>query len=175
MAKTNLKEKEENTVKSGEIFINRIKINNDNTASIYYRTATDDSAKEVYYSGKDQITEKFSTTFQKSVYTFCEIIPEIKKNVSKIKANVIKLDYNKQGFLKSALYSVKYAFNDANNAVININTPPLPIYDESMENTFAISGKDEELLHEIIDCAKGYINGETRTKQMKLVVDNTDV
>ena len=39
-----------------------------------------------------------------------------------------------------------------------------------MENTFTISGKDEEALHEVIAQAKAYINGETRTKQMKLVV-----
>lgn len=43
-----------------------------------------------------------------------------------------------------------------------------------MGNTFCISGKDEELLHEVIAAAKAYINGETRIKQMKLVVDNTE-
>lgn len=61
-----------------------------------------------------------------------------------------------------------------NNAVINISTPLLPIYKEGYENTFCISGKDEEALHKIIEKAKAYINGETRTKQMKLVVDNTE-
>ena len=41
------------------------------------------------------------------------------------------------------------------------------------ETTLAISGKDVELLHKVIAKAKAYINGETRTKQMTLIVDNT--
>lgn len=57
---------------------------------------------------------------------------------------------------------------------MNLNTPPLPIYKEGMENTFTISGKDEEALHEVIAKAKAYMKGDTRTKQMKLVVDNTE-
>ena len=56
---------------------------------------------------------------------------------------------------------------------MNLNTPQLPIYQEGMENTFCISGKDEEALHEVIKAAKAYLNGETRTKQMSLIVDNT--
>ena len=88
--------------------------------------------------------------------------------------NVIRFDYGKCDFLERALYSIKYSFNDQNNAVINISTPLLPIYKEGYENTFCISGKDEEDLHEVIKKAKAYINGETRTKQMKLVVDNTE-
>lgn len=91
--------------------------------------------------------------------------------------NAIRLEYSKDNFLKSALYSVKYAFNDANNAVVNISTPLLPIWQEDFDDkTFCISGKYEVLLHETIAKAKAYINGETRTKQLsclEVVVDNT--
>lgn len=147
MANTALKEKEENTTKSSNMmYIQKVKINNNNTATISYKMSNDLAAQEVLFTGKDQ----------------------------KITMNAIRLDYDKSDFLEKALYSVKYAFNDQNNAVINISTPLLPIYKEGMENTFCISGKDEEILHAIIAKAKAYIAGETRTKQMKLVVDNTN-
>ena len=43
------------------------------------------------------------------------------------------------------------------------------------ETVVAISGKHEDLLHDILKAAKAYMKGDTRTKQMKLVVDNTEV
>lgn len=172
---TAVKEKEtkEPTQSKDMIFINNIKINNDGTARIYYRTSNDNSAKEVYYNGKEPITEEFGKAFQAAKAGFCNVIPALTKDVAKITMNVIKLDYGKTDYLAKALYSVKYAFNDQNNAVVNISTPMLPIYREEFdEDTFCISGKDEEALHEIIRLAKAYMNGDTRTKQMKLVVNN---
>lgn len=168
------KEKKSSTTNSKQMFINSVKINNDNTSTIYYRTTCDSNAQEVYYTGKEEVTEEFKKAFQATVRGFTSIIPRLAPEASKITMNVIKFDYGKDEFLKSALYSIKYAFNEQNNAVINISTPPLPIYKEGMENTFTISGKDEEALHEVISKAKAYINGDTRTKQMTLVVDNTE-
>lgn len=150
MAKTAVKEKEENTTISNQMFINRVKINNDNTATILYKTSNDLSAQEVSFTGKDQITEEFSRAFQNAVNGFVNCIPKLASETSKITMNVIRFDYGKSDFLEKALYSVKYAFNDQNNAVINISTPLLTIYKEGMENTFTISGKDEEALHEVI-------------------------
>lgn len=174
MAKTAVKEKEENTTIGNQMFINKVKINNDNTATINYRTTCDSNAKEVFYQGKEEVTEEFKKAFQKTVDGFVGCIPKLTSESTKITMNAIKFEYGKDGFLKSALYSVKYAFNDQNNAVINISTPLLPIYKEEFENTFCISGKDEEALHKVIGEAKAYIEGKTRTKQMKLVVDNTE-
>lgn len=175
MTKTALKEKKENTTKINSMFIVKVKINKDNTASIYYRTSTDSSAQEVYYSGKDEVTESFNTAFQDTVNGLIGVLPILSKEKQKIKMGAIKFDYDKNEYLKSALYSAQYAFNDQNNAVINLNTPPLPIYKEGMENTFTISGKDEDALHIVIKKAKDYINGDTRTKQgkLELAVDNT--
>lgn len=174
MAKTAVKEKEENTTIGNQMFINKVKINNDNTATINYRTTCDSNAKEVFYQGKEEVTEEFKKAFQKTVDGFVGCIPKLASETNKITMNVIKFDYGKTEFLEKALYSVKFAFNDQSNAVINISTPLLPIYKEGMENTFTISGKHEEALHEVIAKAKAYINGETRTTQMKLVVDNTE-
>lgn len=152
----------DNTASKNQMFIIKVKINNDGTAAINYRTSCDNDTKEVYYQGKDGVTGLIGC------------IPKLAGDKNKITMNSIKFDYGKDEFLKSALYSAKYAFNDQNNAVINLNTPPLPIYKEEYENTFCISGKDEDALHEVIAKAKAYINGETKTKQMKLVVDNSD-
>lgn len=173
MTKTNTKEKSESTNKVEGMFIVKVKLNNDNTASIFYRTSTDKEAKEVYYTGKDQVTEEFKKAFQATVQGFCGVIPRLAADNDKITMNVIKFEYNKSGFLDKALYSVKYAFNEQNNAVVNISTPLLPIYKEGMDNCFTIAGIHEEALHDVIAKAKAYINGETRTKQMKLVIDNS--
>ena len=172
--KTAVKEKKDATTNSKQMFINKVKINNDNTASIYYRTTCDSNAQEVYYQGKEEVTEDFKAAFQATIKVLINVIPKLQLDSSKLQMNAIKLDYDKTEFLKSALYSAKYQFSEQTNAIMNLNTPPLPIYKEGMENTFTISGKDEEALHEVIAKAKAYINGETRTKQMKLVVDNTE-
>lgn len=164
----------DNTASKNQMFVVKVKINNDGTAAINYRTSCDSDTKEVYYQGKDGVTEEFKNIFQETVNGLIGCIPKLTGDKNKITMNSIKFDYGKDEFLKSALYSAKYAFNDQNNAVINLNTPPLPIYKEELENTFCISGKDEDALHEVIAKAKAYINGETKTKQMKLVVDNSD-
>ena len=176
MAKTSAKEKEKKdaTTSRKQMFIHKVTINSDNTASIYYKTTCDSNAQEVYYTGKEEVTEEFKNTFQATVKGLTNVITRLAPESSKITMNSIKFDYDKTEFLKSALYSAKYNFSEQTNAVINLNTPPLPIYKEGMENTFCISGKDEESLHEVIAAAKAYINGETRTKQMKLVVNNTE-
>ena len=174
MAKTVEKEKKsDSTNTKGMIFIQKVKINPDNTAKVWYKKSDDLFQEERTASGQDQVLEEFSKAFQSTVMGFTSCIPKLAPESNKITMNCIKFDYGKDGYLQSALYSIKYAFNDANNAVINISTPLLPIYKEGMENTFCISGKDEEALHEVIRLAKAYINGETRTKQMSLIVDNT--
>lgn len=168
------KEKQDNTNSTGEIIIQKIKLNNDGTAFINYKNSSNQAATLVEYSGKEEVTNEFREVFQKNIDGFLGILPELDKKKNKITMNAIRFDYDGSEKLKSAIYSVKYAFNDANNAVLNISTPQLPTYKEGLENTFSISGKHEELLHETIKVAKGYINGETNTKQLKLVVDNEE-
>lgn len=174
MTKTNTKEKQNSTTKVEGMFIVKVKLNTDNTASIIYRTSTDKEAKEVYYTGKDQVTEEFKKVFQATAQGFCGVIPRLIPDSDKITMNAIKFEYNKTGFLDKALYCVKYAFNEQNKAVVNISTPLLPIYKEGMDNCFTIAGIHEEALHNVIANAKAYINGKTRTKQMKFIVNNEE-
>ncbi len=181
MAKTKTatieKESKNTPTNTKGIFIDEIQITNANTAVISYRTLNDSYSQEITYKGQEEITEEFKNIFQQNVEGFIGVFPALAKDAKKITMNIIKFYYGKDSFLKNALYSVKYAFNQANNAVVNISTPSLPIWQEGFdEKTFCISGKYEVLLHETINKAKAYINGETRTKQLsclEVVVDNT--
>lgn len=173
MAKAAVKGNEEKTTATNSLLISSVKINPDKTAVVTFRKNSEMSSEEITHNGKDGATDDFIDKFDKAKDGFIACIPRLSGDRSKITMNVIRFTYDKSDYLQTALYSVKYAFNDQNNAVINISTPPLPIYKEGMENTFCISGKDEEALHDVIKSAKAYINGDTRTKQMKLIVDNT--
>lgn len=158
--------------------INKIKVNNDKTAVINYVQQGDLSSSEVVFTGKEKVTDEFFKKFQENVEGFIGCIPALKHDASNIVMNVIKFDYGKDnGRLKNTLYSVKYNFNPANNAVLNISTPMLPLHQDSFdEKTFCIAGKHEQLLYEVIELAKAYINGDTGTVQGKLnlVIENEE-
>jgi len=172
MAKTAIKEKEENTNKVKGMFINKIQIK-DGRGIIQFNNDNDTSTSEGIYTGKDECTEEFQKLFQSTKDIFVEILPTLRKDINSLKMNAISFTYDKSGFLEKILFSVIYTFSQQGN-VVNISTPQIPIYKENMsETTVAISGKHVDLLHEVIAKAKAYIDGETRTKQMSLIVDNT--
>ena len=152
--------------------ISKIKIENDQTAIIEYSENTDMNASSVTFTGKEKVTEEFSKKFQENLEGFIGAFPVFAKECGKLKMNSIKFKYDNTGNLSNALYSVKYYFSPkAKNAVVNINTPNLPIYKEEFdEKTFCISGKYINLLQDILELAQKYLNGDTRTKQMKLTV-----
>ena len=158
--------------------ITKVKINNDKTAIINYVQSGDLSTSEVVFTGREQVTNEFDAKFQENIHAFLGCMPSLKQDATNIKMNVIKFDYGKEnGALENVLYSVKYAFNPANNAVVNISTPLLPLYKDGMkEGTFYVSESHEGLLKEVIELAKAYINGDTGTKQGKLnlVVNNEE-
>lgn len=171
MARTAPKEKEENTIKVKGMFINRIQIK-EGRGSIQFSNDCDTSTSEGTFTGKDECTEEFKTLFQSAKEIFVEIMPALRKDIGSIKMNAISFNYDKSCFLEKVLFSVIFTLKQGN--VINISTPQIPIYKENMaETTLAVSGKHVDLLHEIIAKAKNYMNGETRTKQMSLIVDNT--
>ncbi len=158
--------------------INKVKINSDKTAVINYVQSGDLSSSEVVFTGKEKVTDEFFKKFQENVEGFVGCLPILAKDIANITMNAIKFDYGKDnGVLKQVLYSVKYAFNPANNTVVNISTPLLPLFKDGMnEETFYISEVHEKLLKEVIELAKAYINGDTGTVQGKLnlVVDNEE-
>lgn len=155
---------------SENIVINSVKINKDETAIIEYAKTDDTKLENITHSGVEKVTLEFSKIFQENIKGFLGCLPNFEKSANKLTMNVIKFNYDKEKQLTNALYSVKYNFNDANNAVVNISTPRLPIFKEEFdEKTFCISGKDIDNLLDVIECAKRYINGETGTKQLKIV------
>lgn len=172
MARTATKEKQENTTKMKGMFITKIQIK-EGRGIITYSNDTDNALNAGTFTGKDECTEEFKNLFQNTKEIFGEIIPTLRRDINNIKMNAINFYYDKSGFLEKVLFSVVYTFTKQNN-VINISTGQIPIYKENMsDTTLAVSGQHEDLLHDVIEKAKAYINGETRTKQMTLIVDNT--
>lgn len=174
MAKAATKEQNENTTGRKGLFIKKIKLDPKGTAIIDHESLDSLFMDAGTYTGTDQVTEEFKNIFQSATSIFCALIPGLKREEPSFRMNAINFDYDKVGFLEKASFSVVYTFNKQGN-VLNLNTSLFPIYKETMsETTVAVSGKHEELLHEIIKKAKAYINGESRTKQGKLalVVDN---
>ena len=161
--------KGETSPKNSRILINKIKILNDGTAEISYKNSDDMGTGTVDYSGAEKVTDEFAKKFQSTVDGFIGCMPAFEKEKAKIKMNVLKFDYGKSDKLQNALYSIKYSFNPASNAVVNISTPMLPIFQEHFdEKTFCIAGRHIDDLYECIELAKNYLNGDTRTKQTSL-------
>lgn len=77
------------------MFINKVKINNDKTAAIYYRTTCDSNAQEVFYQGKEEVTEEFLKAFQDTKNGLINAVPIFTGAASKIAMNAIKFDYDK--------------------------------------------------------------------------------
>lgn len=151
--------------------ITKIKVNNDQTATIWFKDSDDLATNEITCTGKEKITDEFKNAFNDSVKSFVEICPAFKNFSKDLTMNTIKFDYGKSEKLEKVSYSVKY--QPQSNILANIPVNNVPIYrEEFTEKTFSVSGKDEQLLYSILDFAQKYKAGETRTKQMKLEVVN---
>lgn len=170
------KEEKDTTKSKNMVFIDCIQITPENKAIIEYKTSNDEAAQSITYTGKEEVTSEFADAFQKNIDTFCMIMKPMANDAKHCTMNKIRFNYQKDNdFLDNVLYSIKYAFNNVNNAVINISTPKIPIYQSDFaDNVYCISGECVDYLHKTIALAKKYMKGDTRTKQMKLVVDNTN-
>lgn len=161
---------------NSKILITKVKLNNDDTAHIEYKKSDNLGASSTSWDGEEKVTEEFKKIFLDCKEGFFGCIPVLESKKNDITMNCIKFGYGKNSDkMENALYSVKYAFNEANNAVVNISTPQLPIYKDTFdEKTFCISGKHEEALYKITELAIKYLNGETRTEQQKCVKKDAD-
>lgn len=149
--------------------ISKIKIKDDKTAEIEYLVKSDMNTQKVVFKGNEKVTEEFARKFQENLEGFIDTLPVLNKERMNIKMNSIECKYSDNELISKALYSVKYRFNPANNAVVNISTPEMPIADDGGDGkTFCISGRYIDLLYDVTALAWKYINGETRTKQMQI-------
>lgn len=174
MTKSNLKEKSETSNNVTGLFIKQIKMK-DNRALISLSDDNDFRTQNGDFCVKDEVTEDFKKLWDSAKEIVTALIPQLNKEVPALRLNFINFYYDKKGFLSDVSFSVVWTF-DSQGHILNLNLQKFPIYKEEMAETIvAISGKHEDLLHDILDAAKKYMKGETRTKQMKLVVDNTEV
>lgn len=171
MAKTNLKEKEETTNGFKGLLIKQIKMK-DNRALITLNDENDFRTQDGTFNVKDEVTEEFKNLWESAKEIIIALNPQLTKEIAALRLNHIQFFYDKKGFLSDVSFSVIWTF-DSQGHVLNLNYTKFPIYKPEMaETVVAISGKHEDLLHDILKAAKAYMNGETRTKQMKLVVNN---
>lgn len=168
---TQLQEKptKDDITNSDLIFIKQIKMKPDGTADISYKREGDDFSENITASGQNVVATSFSSIFQQAIDGFIDCCPLFFKEKSKLKMTAIKFDYDKSNALKGAAYFVDYVFGNESNAKLECNTLSLPIYEEKFGSVFAISGKHEKILHEIIKEAKWYLQGKTRTSQLTLI------
>lgn len=156
---------------NSKILITKVKLNNDDTAHIEYKKSDNLGAGSTSWDGEEKVTEEFKDTFLNCKEGFLGCIPILDSKKKDITMNCIKFGYGKTSDkIENALYSVKYNFHEATNAVVNISTPQLPIYKEGFdEKTFCIAGQHEKALYKVTELAVKYLNGETRTEQKKCV------
>lgn len=167
----NKKQKSGNEYK-GEKLITRIKLTNEDTLEIDYKLSNEDEALTVKYNGKDNVTQKFLEKFEETSTIIWEILPDI-QNIEKV--NIIRLQYNEKDFLEKISLSFQIKC-DLSNSPINISTPYIGFLDPEMTEvqSTALSNNAQQITHEIIALTKAYMNGDTRTKQLSLVVNNED-
>lgn len=173
MAKSNAKSKEETTNGFKGLLIKKIKMEK-NRALISLIDDDDFKTQNGDFNVKDEVTEDFKKLWDSAKTIVTALHPKLHSEITALRLNHIQFFYDDNGFLSDASFSVIWTIDD-NGHILNLNYQKYPIYKPEMsETTVAISGKHEELLHEILKAAKAYMNGDTRTKQMKLVVDNTE-
>ena len=148
--------------------ITKIKVNEDLTAVIYYQDSSNDNdTRIIVFKGGEKITEEFNETFQSATSTFTEIIPLLKNDLNKMKVVSISFEYNEAEQINKVSYIVKY--KPQKGVTTEIPVKNIPIFDENIKS-FTVSGKDVDLLYDLLRYAKKYIKGDTRTKQMKIEV-----
>ena len=163
----NLKEKEETTNKVTGLFIKQIKIVN-NRALIQLENDDDTAFQNGNVNMKGEICKEFADKWDACKDIVSEINPKLRNEKPALRLNFINFYYDKQGFLSDVSFSLVWTF-DSQGHILNLNYQKFPIYKPEMaENVVAISGKHEELLHEILQEAKEYMKGKQKIFQPDL-------
>lgn len=167
MAQTNLKEKEETTNNVTGLFIEKIQIK-ENRALITLKNDDDKAYQVGNVNMKGEITQEFADKWETAKDIVSEINPKLRAEKPSLRLNFIQFYYDKNGYLSDVSFSLVWTF-DSQGHILNLNYQKFPIYKPEMaENVVAISGKHEELLHEILKEAKDYMGGKQRIFQPNL-------
>lgn len=164
---TNLKEKEKSNNKVTGLFIKQIKIV-DNRALISLENDDEKAFQNGNVNMKGEITQEFADKWEACKDIVSEINPKLRNEKPALRLNFINFYYDKSGYLESVSFSLVWTF-DSQGHILNLNYQKFPIYKPEMaENVVAISGKHEELLHEVLQEAKEYMQGKQRIFQPDL-------
>lgn len=158
----------------GEKFITKIKLMPDNTLEMKYKLSNNQEALTVTYCGKEEVTNKCLAQFTELNALACQIVPLLAHAApADLKTNIIRLKYNENGNIDKVSLSIQLKLNTSNSPV-NISTPLVALMTEESEESdaFRVSAENEEIIHVLLALAKAYMNGDTRTKQLSLVVGN---
>ena len=175
MSKTNVKEKEQTKGDFKGKLLNKIKITSDNTAIITYTELNNQFKQDAVFTGKEEVRKEFFEKLQENKETLKEIVPFLDKwGNENITIGSIKIGYDGAGKVENLIISAQVdLLKKGIKSPLNISTPLIPFYKESNDSTiFSISGVHETIVHETIELAKAYQSGDTKVKQMSLVVDN---
>lgn len=146
--------------------IQEIILNEDNTATIKYQLVNQDSNQDVKFEGAEKITDEFKNIFESACTTIRDTV-EVFQNKN-IQLQKITFDNKKN----TVMYSFLYYPSDNLHPVIKIDTPKLSLLTEPSNDMHYVSGVNNIILEEIKEEALKYIDGNTRTLQMKLEVVN---
>ena len=164
---TNLKEKEKSNNKVTGLFIKQIKIV-DNRALIKLENDDDTAFQNGNVNMKGEICKDFADKWESCKDIVSEINPKLRNEKPALRLNFINFYYDKSGYLENVSFSLVWSF-DSQGHILNLNYQKFPIYKPEMpESVVAISGKHEELLHEVLNEAKEYMKGKQRIFQPDL-------
>lgn len=164
MAKT---EKVSESINNEDFYnIYKIKIDKDSFGKIVYGIGNKKEKRLTEYDGKEQVTTFFENEFQDLKQVAKYIIPQIEDiNDDDIKVNSISLKYDID-FLKGVTMSLSIKIREDLESPLNLNTPYVTF---GGDKDFVLGDGFKKTFEKIINKAKEYMNGDTRTKQLKLV------
>lgn len=166
MAKAQTKETQETRESASFYNVNKIKIDKDNFGTIIYSRGDKKTDSLTRFKGKEQVTTFFEQDFKRLKTFVGYIIPqfeEIDKNDIAIRSLSVK--YDGLGAALGCTISASVVFREDLATPLNFTTP----YCKFEDNDFCLGKDAKKIIDTLIDHAKKYMDGETRTKQLKLV------
>ncbi len=168
MTKTKVLEQKNERVAASFYNVNKIKIDKDNFGQIFYTLGDKQSDRNARFKGKEQVTTFFEQDFKRLNKFIGYIIPQFEETDSDdITVRSISIKYDGLGAALGCVISASVKFREDIKSPLNFSTP----YVKFEDNDFELGRESKKIIDNLIDHAKKYMEGETRTKQLKLVDD----
>lgn len=166
MTKAQTKETQETRESASFYNVNKIKIDKDNFGTIIYSRGDKKTDSLTRFKGKEQVTTFFEQDFKRLNNFIGYIIPQFEETDSDdITVRSISIKYDGLGAALGCVISASVNFREDIKSPLNFSTP----YVKFEDNDFELGRESKKIIDNLIDHAKKYMEGETRTKQLKLV------